>query len=53
MTGSLTEAIDLANDAAAEHLVVDDERMAARIRRAGSLFVGPWSAQVAGDYAIG
>ena len=53
VTGSLQEAIDLANDGAAEHLVVDDDRMAARVRSAGSLFVGPWSAQVAGDYAIG
>ncbi len=53
VTKSLSEAIELANEAAAEHLVVDDERVAARIRRAGSLFVGPWSAQVAGDYAIG
>jgi histidinol dehydrogenase len=53
VTKSLTEAIELANDAAAEHLVVDDERVAAKIRRAGSLFVGRWSAQVAGDYAIG
>jgi histidinol dehydrogenase len=47
------EAIALANDAAAEHLVVDDERTARQVRRAGSLFVGPWSAQVAGDYALG
>jgi histidinol dehydrogenase len=53
VTGSLQEAIDLANDGAAEHLVVDDDRLAARVRNAGSLFVGPWSAQVAGDYAIG
>ena len=53
VTKSLTEAIELANEAAAEHLVVDDDRVAAKIRRAGSLFVGPWSAQVAGDYAIG
>jgi histidinol dehydrogenase len=45
--------MELANEAAAEHLVVDDDRMAAKVRRAGSLFVGPWSAQVAGDYAIG
>ena len=43
----------LANAAAPEHLVVDDERLAARMTCAGSLFVGPWSAQVAGDYAIG
>ncbi len=53
VTGSRDEAMDLANMAAAEHLVVDDEAMARRVRRAGSLFVGPWSAQVAGDYAIG
>ena len=53
VTASLQEAIDLANEGAAEHLVGDDERLAARVRSAGSLFVGPWSAQVAGDYAIG
>ena len=53
VTRSLQEAIDLANQGAAEHLVVDDDRVAARVRSAGSLFVGPWSAQVAGDYAIG
>ena len=53
VTRSKTEAIALANEAAAEHLVVDDESMAAKVRCAGSLFVGAWSAQVAGDYAIG
>ena len=53
VTRSATEALDLANRAAAEHLVVDDDRMAAKVRSAGSLFVGRWSAQVAGDYAIG
>ena len=53
VTASLDEAIDLANAAAAEHLVVDDDRVAAKVRAAGSLFVGEWSAQVAGDYAIG
>jgi histidinol dehydrogenase len=53
VTRSLADAIALANTAAAEHLVVDDDRAAARVRCAGSLFVGPWSAQVAGDYAIG
>ena len=45
--------MDLANAAAPEHLVVDDERLATQVRSAGSVFVGPWSAQVAGDYAIG
>jgi histidinol dehydrogenase len=51
--GSDRELLDLANAAAAEHVVVDDERMAARLRSAGALFVGAWTAQVAGDYAIG
>lgn len=53
VTASKDEAIALANEAAAEHLVVEDDAMAARVRCAGSLFVGSWSAQVAGDYAIG
>ena len=53
VTASVKEAMELANASAPEHLVVDDERMAAMVRCAGSLFVGPWSAQVAGDYAIG
>ena len=47
------EAIDLANRAAAEHLVCDDDRLARAVRAAGSVFVGPYTAQVAGDYAIG
>jgi histidinol dehydrogenase len=53
VTGSIGEAIELANAAAPEHLVVDDDKVAAKVRCAGSLFVGGWSAQVAGDYAIG
>jgi histidinol dehydrogenase len=53
VTSSLAEAIDLANAAAPEHLVVDDEKLAGMARCAGSVFVGPWSAQAAGDYAIG
>jgi histidinol dehydrogenase len=50
---SRQEAMDLANLAAAEHLVVDSETLASTVRCGGSIFVGPWSAQVAGDYAIG
>jgi histidinol dehydrogenase len=53
VTRSMKEAIALANAAAPEHLVVDDEKLAGHVRSAGSLFVGGWSAQVAGDYAIG
>ncbi len=53
VTASIREAMELANDSAPEHLVVDDEKLASMVRSAGSVFVGPWSAQVAGDYAIG
>ena len=53
VTRSAVEAMELANAAAPEHLVVDDNRLAAMMTCAGSVFVGPWSAQVAGDYAIG
>jgi len=53
VTKSIKDAMALANSAAAEHLVVDDDALASQVRSAGSLFVGNWSAQVAGDYAIG
>jgi histidinol dehydrogenase len=53
VTRGMREAIALANGAAAEHLVVESAAVAKAVRCAGSLFVGPWSAQVAGDYAIG
>ena len=47
------QASELANRAAAEHLVCDDDRFADSVRSAGAIFVGPYTAQVAGDYAIG
>jgi histidinol dehydrogenase len=50
---STGEAVALANRMAPEHLVVDDERQAAAVECAGAIFVGRYSAQVAGDYAIG
>jgi histidinol dehydrogenase len=53
VAGSREEAVELANRAAAEHLVCDDDRVAARVRSAGAIFVGSYTAQVAGDYAIG
>src|SRR4030095_1775479 len=53
VTKSIKDAMALANSAAAEHLLVDDDALAAQVRSAGSVFVGSWSAQVAGDYAIG
>jgi histidinol dehydrogenase len=53
VTRSLDEAMALANEAAPEHLVVETEGLARQARAAGAIFVGPWTAQVAGDYAIG
>ena len=50
---SMNEAIDLANTAAAEHVVAGTESIARRVVNAGAVFVGAWTAQVAGDYAIG
>jgi histidinol dehydrogenase len=53
ITRSVDEALALANAAVSEHLVVETEAMARDVRAAGALFVGPWTAQVAGDYALG
>ena len=53
MAADASESAALANSAAAEHLVCDDETMAARVRCAGAIFIGSYTAQVAGDYAIG
>ena len=50
---SIDDAIELANRAAAEHVVAGTEAIASRVINAGAVFVGSWTAQVAGDYAIG
>jgi histidinol dehydrogenase len=52
----LDEAIDFVNAYGPEHLSVDVEPLeptVARLRNAGSLFVGPWAPESAGDYATG
>ena len=53
MTRSLNEAIGLCERLAPEHVVCDNRRVAARIRRAGTIFVGRFSAQALGDYVTG
>ena len=53
MTRSVAQSIEIATTMAPEHLVVDTAAIAARIPTAGATFVGPWSAQAAGDYATG
>jgi len=53
VTRTLTEAIDLCNRMAPEHVVCDSDAVANRITRAGTIFVGDYSAQASGDYATG
>lgn len=45
-------AMEWANRIAPEHITIDQEYLAA-VRNAGSVFVGDYSAQAAGDYASG
>jgi histidinol dehydrogenase len=47
------EAIDVVNRLAPEHLVVDRASDVAAATAAGTVFVGNWSVQAAGDYATG
>jgi len=47
------EAMALANRLAPEHLVVDRESLTRGPLTAGAVFVGPFAAQAAGDYATG
>jgi histidinol dehydrogenase len=47
------DAMDVANRLAPEHLVVDRESLIRRPVTAGAIFVGEFTAQAAGDYAIG
>ena len=56
LASDLDEAIDFVNAYGPEHLSVDVEPLeptVARLRNAGSLFVGPWAPESAGDYATG
>jgi histidinol dehydrogenase len=52
-TRSADVAMALANRFAPEHLVVDREALARRPLTAGAVFIGPYTAQAAGDYATG
>ncbi len=52
---SLDAAIQFANRVAPEHLSVPDanKTLTEKLSEAGSVFLGPWSAQPIGDYASG
>jgi histidinol dehydrogenase len=50
---SLDEAAELSNSFAPEHLAIHHEELIPKIRHAGSIFVGPYSPEAAGDYSVG
>ena len=52
----LDEAVELSNSYAPEHLIIvtnDDDRIADQITNAGSVFLGNYTPESAGDYASG
>jgi histidinol dehydrogenase len=53
VASSLSEARDLTNRLAPEHLTVDTAADLEWVKHAGSVFVGRWSAQPLGDYISG
>ncbi len=56
VASNLDDAIDFANAYAPEHLelaVADPERWLPRVHHAGSVFLGSWAPEAAGDYATG
>lgn len=50
---SLDEAVELSNRFAPEHLSIHEDSLLPKIQHAGSVFVGPFSPEAAGDYASG
>jgi histidinol dehydrogenase len=53
LTRSLDEAVALLQRIAPEHAVCDSAAVAERLTRAGTVFVGDYSAQATGDYVTG
>ena len=56
LVGDIREAIDLSNTYAPEHLVIQTEdyvKVASKVINAGSVFLGPYACESAGDYASG
>src|SRR6266550_4433902 len=53
LTQSLDEAIAVSNRFAPEHLSISDGTLLSQVTHAGSVFVGPFSPEAAGDYASG
>jgi len=53
---NLAEALELSNDYAPEHLIINTvnaEKLAQQVENAGSVFIGPWTPESLGDYCSG
>ena len=53
LTRSLDEAVEISNRFAPEHLSIGSADLLAQVTHAGSVFVGAYSPEAAGDYAAG
>ncbi len=56
VVGGLDEAVEVSNAYAPEHLILqvdEPRRLLPLVRNAGSVFLGPWSPEAAGDYCSG
>jgi histidinol dehydrogenase len=56
LTKDVAQALEISERYAPEHLILqtrEDEALAARVRRAGAVFLGPWAPEAVGDYATG
>jgi histidinol dehydrogenase len=56
LVADLDTAVDVSNTYAPEHLILqvaDPRALLSRVRNAGSVFLGPWAPESAGDYCSG
>lgn len=56
IANSRSEAVEISNAYAAEHLILQTQNpreLSEQVTEAGSVFLGPWTPEAAGDYAAG
>jgi histidinol dehydrogenase len=53
LVDSLDQAVELSNQFAPEHLSIPSRSLLSKVRHAGSVFIGEYSPEAAGDYASG
>ncbi|MGH9721247.1 MAG: histidinol dehydrogenase [Bryobacteraceae bacterium] len=53
LVATLDQAMEISNEFAPEHLCLSHQLLLDKVTRAGSVFIGPFSPEAAGDYASG